>query len=68
MTKKLAAMLSYLCPFCVLAFAGTDDSYSATPVAIEIRQYLTMAIVGVVCVIAGVILFYKTGHSKTTHP
>ncbi|MBV8842291.1 MAG: hypothetical protein JO307_05720 [Bryobacterales bacterium] len=66
MTKKLGVMLSYLCLFSVLAFAASDNSYSAPPFAIEIRQYLTMAIVGVVCITGGVILFIRTGHSKTS--
>jgi hypothetical protein len=60
MSKKLPAIISYLLLFAVLAFA--DDSNTAPTIAIEVRQYLTMAIVGAVCIIGGIVLFYKTGH------
>ena len=60
MSKKLPAIISYLLLFAVLAFA--DDSNTAPTIAIEVRQYLTRAIVGAVCIIGGIVLFYKTGH------
>jgi len=63
MAKKIVAIVSYLFLFAVLALAGTVDSNAAAPAWIEFRQYMTMAIVGVVCVIGGALLFLKTGHS-----
>jgi len=60
MSKKLPAIISYLLLFAALAFA--DASNAAPTIAIEVRQYLTMAIVGAVCIIGGIVLFYKTGH------
>ena len=68
MAKKLAVIISYLCLFSVLAIAGANEDPSAVPFTIEIRQYFTMAIVAVVCIVGGVVLFIKTGQSKTTHP
>ena len=61
MAKKLLIIVSYLFLFSFLALA--DESNSAPGVAIELRQYLTMAIVGVVCVVGGILLFFKTGHA-----
>ena len=62
MTKKLLVIVSYLFLFSVLALA--QDSNTAPGAAIEIRQYLTMAIVGLVCVAAGILLFFKSGHAS----
>jgi hypothetical protein len=60
MAKKLLIIVSYLFLFAFLAFA--EDANAAPTAAIEIRQYLTMAIVAVVCVAGGILLFFKTGH------
>jgi hypothetical protein len=61
MARKLLIVISYLFLFAVLALA--EDSNAAPGVAIELRQYLTMAVVGVVCVVGGILLFLKSGHA-----
>ena len=66
MIKKLTVTFAYLFLFSMLALAGTEEAYSAMPFAIEFRQYATMAIVTIVCVIGGIVLFVKSGHIKPT--
>ena len=64
MAKKVIALVSYLFLLAAFALAATTaDSNAPLPAWIELRQYLTMAIVAVVCVVGGVILFFKTGHA-----
>lgn len=62
MANKLVALVSCLFLFAAVAVAGSVDSNAGAPAWIEVRQYMTMAIVAVVCIIAGVVLFVKTGH------
>ena len=63
MAGKFVAILFCAFLFSTLALAAAaDQSYASVPFAIELRQYMTMLIVGVVCVAGGVILFFKTSH------
>jgi hypothetical protein len=63
MARKVVAILFCAFLFSTLAVAAAEDqSYTSAPLAIELRQYMTMLIVGVVCIAGGVILFFKTSH------
>ena len=60
MASKLLVIVSYLFLFCFVAFG--QDSNAAPTAAIEIRQFLTMGIVAVVCIAGGILLFWRSGH------
>ena len=62
MARKIVTLLLCAFLFSAMTVAAADSSTAAMPAAIELRQYLTMLIVGVVCVAGGVILFFKTSH------
>ena len=62
MARKVVAILFCAFLFSTLALAAADESYASVPLTIELRQYMTMLIVGVVCIAGGVILFFKTAH------
>lgn len=63
MATKILAFVSCLFLFAAVALAGSVEANTAAPAWIEFRQYMTMAIVGVVCVIGGLVLFVKSGHA-----
>ena len=61
MVTKLFAAAFYLLLFSCVAFAGAVDAAPPAP-GLEFRQFATMAIVGAVCIVGGVVLFFKTAH------
>lgn len=61
MLNKVIPAAFFLVLFAALAFGAPADASTVSP-AIELRQYATMLIVGVVCVLGGVWLFFKTAH------
>jgi hypothetical protein len=59
---RIVWVLLCLLLFCGLAFAGASTD-PAGP-GIELRQYVTMGIVTIVCAGGGIVLFRKTGRPR----